>query len=150
MTEDEYQDFIELSVEDHIQSQILAGNWTEENGPENMKHMRLQMLPDEMVTPNHFFYSLKDETGKQVGGLWFMVQSTENKRIIFVVDIQVFKEFRRHGYASEAFKFMEDTAREMGIHQIFLNVFEHNDIARWMYEKLGYSGENELMMKQLL
>lgn len=149
MTETEYVSFIEISMKDHIRSQILARNWTEENGPDNMEQLRLQMLPDDMATPDHYFYALKDESDKQVGGLWFMVQSNENKRFIFVVDIQIYKEFRRRGYGSGAFGFLEAKAVEMGIDQIYLNVFEHNVTARWMYEKLGYSGDNELMMKQL-
>ena len=78
-----------------------------------------------------------------------MVQSNEKKRFIFVVDIQVYKPFRHRGFGSLAFKFMEDKAREMDINQIYLNVFEHNVTARWMYEKLGYTGENEVMMKSL-
>jgi GNAT superfamily N-acetyltransferase len=149
MTVTEYEVFINLSMQDHIRSQILARNWTEEFAVENMKQLRLQMLPDGMATPDHYFYALKDESEKQVGGLWFMVQSNENKRFIFVVDIQIYKEFRRRGYGSGAFGFLEAKAVEMGIDQIYLNVFEHNVTARWMYEKLGYSGENELMMKQL-
>jgi GNAT superfamily N-acetyltransferase len=150
MTESEFGCFIALSMEDHIRSHIQAGNWTEENAQENMNQLRLQMIPDNMATPNHHFYTLKEDgSGKRAGGLWFTVQSNGQGRFIFVVDIQVSEEFRRRGFGSQAFKFMEDKAREMGIKTIYLNVFEHNVNARRMYEKLGYSGENELMMKQL-
>jgi GNAT superfamily N-acetyltransferase len=149
MTKTEFESFMEISMKDHIRSQILAGNWTEENGPRNMELLRLELLPVGLDTRDHFFYSVKDETGRIAGGLWFMVQSSGDKRFIYVVDIQVFKEFRRRGYASQAFMFMEEKARELGIDHIYLNVFEHNVTARWMYEKLGYIGESDLMVKQL-
>lgn len=150
MTEIEFESFMDISMKDHIRSQILSGNWTEKNGPKNMELMRLEMLPSGLQTRDHFFYSIRDdETGKIAGGLWFMVQSSGDKRFIYVVDIQVFPAFRRRGYASEAFLFMEDKAEELGINRIYLNVFEHNVTARWMYEKLGYIGESDLMVKQL-
>jgi len=53
------------------------------------------------------------------------------------------------GFGSQAFRLMEDQAAEMGIHTIALNVFEHNHSARKMYQKLGYSGEGESMVKEI-
>ncbi len=149
MTDAEFEEFVAISIEDHIRSQIRAGNWTEENAPGNMEQLLHQMLPDGMATPDHYFYSLRLDDDKNVGGLWFMVQSDHVGHFIFVVDIQVSKAFRRRGYGTQAFRFLEDKARNMGIDRIYLNVFEHNVTARWMYEKLGYAGEGGLMAKVL-
>ena len=61
MTQSEFETFINISMEDHMRSQILAGNWTEENAPRNMENMRQQVLPDYLETPDHYFYSIKDK-----------------------------------------------------------------------------------------
>ena len=62
---------------------------------------------------------------------------------------QVFPDYRRRGYATQAFQQMEEKALEMGINTISLHVFMHNHSARTLYEKLGYEGENEAMVKKL-
>jgi ribosomal protein S18 acetylase RimI-like enzyme len=65
------------------------------------------------------------------------------------MDIQIYSEHRRRGYGSQAFMAMEDKVREMGIASIGLHVFKHNPSARAMYEKLGYTGTDEIMSKKL-
>ena len=64
----------------------------------------------------------------------------EGSRLLFVFFVHIKEEYRRRGYASQAFLRLEDKARELGINTIMLNVFEHNTGAREMYQGLGYSG----------
>ena len=148
MTQSEFEIFIDISMKDHMKSQILEGNWTQENAPDKMERMRKQILPDYLDTKGHYFYSIKDEDFI-VGGLWFAVQNNIVKKSIFVIDIQILEVFRRRGYGSQTFSFMEEKAKEMGIKKIRLNVFDHNKPARAMYEKLGYAGSGENMSKKL-
>jgi len=70
----------------------------------------------------------------KVGGLWYLVEEEEGKRQFFVVDIQIYDAYRRHGYGSQAFQAMEGKAREMGITTISLHVFGHNHPAKAMYD----------------
>jgi ribosomal protein S18 acetylase RimI-like enzyme len=78
-----------------------------------------------------------------------MVVEQEGQRQIFVFDIQVYDDYRRRGYGSQAFGLMEDQALEMGITTISLHVHKHNQPARAMYEKLGYAGPPDRMVKVL-
>jgi RimJ/RimL family protein N-acetyltransferase len=78
-----------------------------------------------------------------------MIVEQDGQPLIFVVDIQVYEGFRRRGYGTAAFCIMEDHAREIGITTIALNVFDHNHRARAMYEKLGYQGSGESMVKTI-
>ena len=149
MIQSEFETFIDISMKDHMRSQILAGNWTEENAPGNMENMRRQIIPDYLDTTGHYFFSIHDERGEVAGGLWFAVRNGGSSQFMFVVDIQVYQGFRRKGFGTAAFQFMEQEARVMGINVIHLNVFDHNKPARAMYEKLGYIGEAELMSKEL-
>jgi GNAT superfamily N-acetyltransferase len=150
MTETEYQAFMEVSMEDHIRGQIKAGYWQPEEAQNKMQQMADQVLPEGYATPGHKFFAIRDpESSADVGGLWYWVTEQEGQQVVFVVDIQVTPIHRRKGYGSQAFLAMEDQVKAMGIKIIALNVFAHNTSARAMYEKLGYVGEGESMMKQL-
>jgi ribosomal protein S18 acetylase RimI-like enzyme len=150
MTEAEFDAFMEISMRDQAQGQVRAGNWPAEQADELIKQLRNQFLPGGLATPNHFFFAIKDQdSGAEVGGLWYTVMEEDGKRLVFVVDIQVYDEYRRRGYGTQAFRMMEEQAREMGITTISLHVFKHNHSARAMYEKLGYVGADNMMSKEL-
>ncbi len=150
MTKAEFDAFMEISMRDQAQAQVQAGAWRAEQADELVRKQRDQFLPDDLATPNHFFFVVEDkDSGAKVGGLWYTVVEQDGKRQFFVVDIQVYDEYRRRGYGTQAFKMMEEKAREMGITTILLHVFKHNRSARAMYEKLGYVGADEMMAKEL-
>lgn len=78
-----------------------------------------------------------------------MVQERDGEKQIFVMDIQIFKECRRRGCGTQAFRGMEEKALAMGITTISQNVFKHNHPARAMYKKIGYVGMGEKMSKKI-
>lgn len=136
-------------MRDQARGQVQAGYLRAEEADEVIEKQRQKFLPDDMVTPNHFFFTIEDQDSDKVGGLWYTVAEQDGTRQFFVVDIQVYEEFRRRGYGTQAFGVMEEKAREMGISTISLHVFEHNHPARAMYEKLGYFGTDHKLSKQL-
>lgn len=146
----EYEPFMTLSMKDQAEGQVQAGQWKAEEAEANMLMLRDQFLPEGLETPGHFFYTLEtDGVKEKVGSLWFMLDEHEGEKAIFVLDIQIDPKHRRKGYATEAFLLMEDKAREMGIPAITLHVFSHNTSARAMYEKLGYTGPSNMMVKKI-
>ncbi len=148
MTQDEYDQFMEISMESFSQDQITAGQWTAESAQENITKLRQKILPDNLQTKDHYFYSIKSEE-KIVGGLWLMMDMEENQRFLFVTDIEIYPEHRRKGYATEAFLAMEEIVKRLGLDTIILHVFKHNHKAREMYKKLGYQGEDTKMVKKI-
>jgi GNAT superfamily N-acetyltransferase len=150
MTAEEFEAFMEISMRDQSQGQVQAGAWRAEEADKNIQALRSQFLPAGVATPNHFFFTIQQaDTGAQVGGLWYVVEEEEGRRQFFVMDIQIDQAHRRRGYGSQAFRAMEEKAREMGITTIALHVFKHNHTARAMYEKLGYAGTDTMMSKEL-
>ena len=148
MTQADFDVFMDISMRDQAQGQVQAGTWAGEEADERIKELRAQFLPDDLATPNHFFYTIEDQgAGAKVGGLWYTIVDQEGKRQVFVVDIQVYEAFRRQGYGTQAFQIMEEEVREMGIQTISLHVFQHNRAARAMYETLGYAGPGAMMSK---
>jgi len=150
MTEEEFEAFMKISMQDQARGQVQAGTWRAEDADNNIEMLRSQFLPDGLTTPDHFFYSIEAAgADARVGGLWYMVEEEEGKRQVFVVDIQIYDPYRRRGYGSQAFQAMEEKAREMGITTLSLHVFTHNHPARAMYEKLGYVGTETMMSKEI-
>jgi RimJ/RimL family protein N-acetyltransferase len=149
MNQTEFDAFMEISMADHIQGQIKAGSWHAEDADDNMQKLRAQILPQGLVTPNQNFFNVQNDLEEIVGGLWYMIAEREGKHLIFVVDIQIYEPFRRRGFGTQAFRLMENQARDLGITTIALNVFKHNQQAKSMYEKLGYVGKGENMVKEL-
>ena len=67
-----------------------------------------------------------------------MKTEQDGQQLVFVVNIQVYETYRQMGYGSQTFQLMEEQGMKIGIQTISLNVFEHNQPAKTMYEKLGY------------
>lgn len=150
MTEAEFEEFMEISMRDHARSQVQAGNWPIDQADALVSGLRDQFLPEDMATPDHYFFAIVDrESAATVGGLWYMVAEQDGNRQAFVVDIQVYVDYRRRGYGTQAFQLMEEQVRAMGITTVSLHVFVHNHAARAMYEKLGYVGVGDMMSKEL-
>ena len=154
MTEQEYEEFMVLSMKDQAEGQVQDGEWSAEKAQGNIEKLRSEFLPGEMTTPNHFFFTIVElASGSNVGGLWYLMVKEAGKRQFYVLDIQIYDGYRRNGYGSQAFQAMEEKGREMGITKINLHVFKQNHSARAMYEKLGYvgfAGSDTNMYKDLL
>lgn len=151
MSLEEFEAFVELSMRDQAEGQVQAGTWRAEEASAQMERLRSQFLPAGVETPGQFFFAIVDaDTGSTTGGLWYMVADEAGQRQVFVMDIQIYGPYRRRGYGSQAFRAMEQKAREMGIGQISLHVFRDNHPARAMYEKLGYTGAATMMSKQIV
>lgn len=146
----EFEPFMALSMQEQAQGHVKEGRWKAEEAEANIRKMREQLLPEGLNTPGHFFYTLVAEDSDQpVGTLWFTLNEHDGEKSLFVMDIQIASEHRRKGYGTEAFKLMENKAREMGIKTITLHVFRENAPAQAMYRKLGYSGSDDRMEKKL-
>ena len=150
MTEGQYEAFMRISSRDQMEGHVREGRWKAEEAEASMARLTAQFLPEGLATPNHCFYAIEEEeTGVLAGGLWYMLAEGDGVRQFFVVDIQIYEAYRRHGYGTHAFLAMEDKAREMGVTTIALHLFADNHPARAMYRKLGYTGTDTSMSKQI-
>ncbi len=145
----QYDEFMKISMDDHMRSQIKAGEWTESNALDNMKEMKSKVLNNGLDTQDHYFFNIVEGEDVQVGGLWFAKAENQDQELIFIIDIQIYEEYRRKGYGESTFKIMEDKVKDMGINIIALHVFDHNAPARAMYEKLGYAGSEGNLFKMI-
>ncbi len=93
---------------------------------------------------NEMFDVIDGEHG--IGHLWLGPLSPGTW---YVMDIEIYEEFRRRGYGRAVMLLAEQVARAHGAQYLGLNVFGHNPNARALYESLGYETQSVRMRKPL-
>ncbi|MBK9050977.1 MAG: GNAT family N-acetyltransferase [Chloroflexi bacterium] len=150
MTEAEFKIYYDAAVADYAQEHMRGGRWSAEEAYENSASEYQALLPAGVETPDNYLYTLRtDEVDGPVGILWFAIRNDGGKRTAFVYDVRIDPAFQRRGYATLAFRALEQEASGMGLHKIALHVFGHNKAARALYEKLGYEPTNIILSKSL-
>jgi ribosomal protein S18 acetylase RimI-like enzyme len=71
-------------------------------------------------------------------------------REAFVDELYVEPQFRKQGIGRRAMQFVEDRAREMGVHVIHLEVDHGNDPALELYQRAGYQDHHRYLMTKWL
>ena len=150
MTADAFDAYRQRGIEEYAAEHVRAGRWSAEEAHAAAAREYEELLPQGTATPNHYLYTIQDDTvPAAVGLLWFALNDEAGRRRVFIYDIEIDPAFRRRGYATAAFSALEAEARALGAHEIRLHVFGHNHDARRLYEKLGFVATNITMSKPL-
>ena len=107
------------------------------------------VLPEGLGTPDHWIEVAEGEDGERVGVLWFARRSTPAGDIAYLFDIQVEEAMRGRGFGRRLMELLEDRAAALDLRRIELNVFGHNEVARRLYEELGYVEMSRQLFKEL-
>jgi len=68
----------------------------------------------------------------------------------FIDELYIVPTHRRRGLGRAAMAFVEQQAREMGVHAMHLEVDRGNDPARELYRRTGYQDHDRLLMTKWL
>ena len=108
------------------------------------------LLPEAQDTLDHFLFDLHDAHAAQnVGALWYTLRNNPQGVSAFVYEVEIFADYRRRGYATQAFALLERDASVRGAASVQLHVFGHNHAARALYEELGFSPTNLILRKDI-
>jgi RimJ/RimL family protein N-acetyltransferase len=150
MTEEEVVKFNEESIIDYAESQIEAGVWLKETAFQQSRELFERALPDELSAEGNHFYLIKDESiPETVGGINLIVGGGKLDPIAFIGYIIIDEPHRNKGYGTQALQAVEIKAKALGVRRIALHVFSHNQAAKRLYEKMGYSITGYQMNKPL-
>ena len=150
MTESEFQIYRARLIRDYAADKVRAGTWLAEDSLSRSEQEIDELLPNGLVTPDHYLFSIRDVVAAEnVGILWFAVTHWGGKDQAFIYDVEVNSDQRSKGYGSQALIGLEDKVKALGLDRIQLHVFGHNQRARQLYEKLGYEITNINMAKKL-
>jgi ribosomal protein S18 acetylase RimI-like enzyme len=146
MDELSFRGFTDHLVHDYAADKGRAGTWSADEAEDRAAKEIEELLPAGTLTRDHYLYTVRDESvPAEVGKLWISLR--DSGRTLWIYDISVHEKFRRRGYASRILHLVEDKARELGAAKVELHVFGHNQGARALYEKLGYTPTSIVMAK---
>lgn len=150
MTAAEYDVFLDHETQEYARERTEAGYWTEAEAMEESRKAHHALLPDGLETRNQCIYTVQEtEHGESVGVIWMQATLDSPRPSGFILDLEIDEPFRRKGYARQAMLQLEAVALGMGLQQLGLHVFAHNQSARTLYESLGYTVASLNMLKPL-
>jgi len=147
MTVEEFESIMEKSFLEYISDLEVYREEFEENFDASPKMFAekqwAQMLPNGINTENNYFWIIKKlDSVEPIGHLW-LVKYPE-KKVTFISDIFLRKEYRGAGYGTFVIKFVEKIAKVDHLSKvIWLHVFKHNPRAVKLYERIGFENIDE-------
>jgi ribosomal protein S18 acetylase RimI-like enzyme len=106
-------------------------------------------LPHGVATDGQSLLIAEDaEGGDRVGLLWFG-PSTDDAAVAWIYDITVDEDRRGRGWGRAIMRAFEGEALARGYRRAGLNVYGDNDVARRLYESLGYLETARQLYKDL-
>ena len=148
MTQPEFEIFLARAIPDYAADNVRAGYWSGSEALEKSRAGYEKLLPKGLQTKNHFLYTLYD-TDDAVGMIWLRADLQSPVRSGFIFELYVDEKFRGKGYGKQAMLLIEEKARELGLKSLGLHVFAVNNVARNLYESVGYEVSSLNMTKKL-
>lgn len=149
MAETEFDTYITTSFEGFVDELVSVGRVRREDAPDEVRRQREKLLPGGMHTDGMLFF-VGEVDGAPVGWIWLGLPGTNHHpKSAWVYDIEVEPTQRGNGYGRSLLLAAETELKRRGVHQIGLNVFGSNTIARELYSGLGYEVTSQNMSKQL-
>lgn len=148
MTQPEFEVYVERLVTEYAADNVRAGYWSESEALERSRKQTESLLPQGLQTKDHYLYTMFDgETA--VGMIWLRAELDRPVKGGFLFDVEIRQEFRGRGYGREIMSLIEEKARALEIRKLGLHVFGYNDVARKLYESVGYEVSSLNMIKEL-
>lgn len=152
MSADDLTSYLEQAIPRYAEEHIKAQLWETQTAYKQAHQTILERLPEGINTRNHYLYCIQrkmDTETIHVGYLWFTIESHNDRREAFILDMMIDSKFRRRGYGADAFEQVEAKVRELGIDTISLQLFGNNRGAQALYESLGFATSSIQMIKHL-
>lgn len=115
------------------------------NKTTSKEFIKLRLMNDESV----IFVAYEDNVACGFAQLYFTFSSLAMSSIIILNDLYVSKEYRKKGIATQLMKAVKDFAISESYSSITLCTSSRNSIAQSLYEKEGYTIDNEFIYYSL-
>ena len=150
MTAETFVHYFDAAVVSYAQDNVDAGRWPSEGSLTRSRADFLSLLPDGLETPNHYLMDIRSISPEaSVGALWFFIDEKFGIRSAFIYDIEIQTTSRQQGHATRAIQELEKLVASLGVSQIGLHVFSHNQAAQILYRRLGFRTTGSNMVKDL-
>jgi ribosomal protein S18 acetylase RimI-like enzyme len=147
MTQADYEAYVPLATEAYAIEVARNNRVSDEEGRARARRSFDTELPDGIHTPEHRLLIAEDADGEPVGNLWLARKAETDT--LFIYDIEVVEARRGEGFGRRLMELVEAEGRAMGLSRVELNVHADNDVARSLYESVGYREMRRQMVKLL-
>ena len=145
----EFEAYRAGAIFDYAADLIRNGRADRSNAERIARETFASLLPDGPRTLGHRLLVGEDPIDRgRVGFLWFG-PSSEDPAMAWIYDISVDPDHRREGWGRALLRAFEADAFEMGYARAGLNVFADNEVARRLYESMGYEETARQLHKTL-
>jgi diamine N-acetyltransferase len=140
-----------LAHVDRLLAEALPESFRPVEGPARSPEWLAAILADEQAA-----LFVAEQQGTLIGLIRCFVRMTPPlpmvvpRRFVQIEDLVVSEPFRHQGVGQTLLERAHHWAREQGIAEVELGVWEFNASARTLYEHLGYQTTRRVMRKQLL
>jgi ribosomal protein S18 acetylase RimI-like enzyme len=149
MTATEFEGYLGWVVEDYAAELERNGKAVGEAAMEASRASFASLLPDGVETAGQVLLVAEDtDEGGHVGVLWFG-PSTDDPSTAWVYDVTVDEDQRGRGWGRTIMHAFEGEARARGFARAGLNVYADNQVARRLYESMGYVETARQLHKEL-
>lgn len=146
-TEEEREQFLELSNQDYIASLMKAFDFDRTKAEADAKLSFDRAFTPKEGIENVFLSIVMEEQNTVIGGLWLSLNHVKAKAYLY--QIILYKEYRGKGNGKKAMSLLDTYCKKKGMKAIGLNVFGFNTIARGLYGDIGYEVVQSMMRKEL-
>lgn len=143
MDEDRYAEYLEVLIPAYAKEGARATGMEWNEAVAFAKRQIGEILPDGPRTEGQFLADLVAADGSRVGIVWYALQADHSPPRVFLYDIAIDEERRGRGLGTVAMAEVERAARAPGAGEVALHVFDHNEGAARLYERLGYRSDLE-------
>ena len=137
MTDEEFARRRGPMVRDYARDLFEGGGMTAEQAASEAERQTAEILPAGARSPGQLLRTAWVD-GQAVGWVWASLPGHAMPGMAWVDDIWVAEQHRRHGYAQGMLEAIEAELAALGVGRLGLNVFGGNDVARRLYERLGF------------
>jgi GNAT superfamily N-acetyltransferase len=148
LTDEELSEFIEGDIERYVEERVRSGERTDVARRIAREQSKL-LFPDGIPADGQLLFRVLDYDGAAVGTLWIGPKHGDLPGAFWVWDVRIEEPHRGKGYGRAAMELAEAEARSQGASELGLNVFGHNQVARQLYESMGYAATAIRMKKNL-
>ncbi|MFJ6213640.1 GNAT family N-acetyltransferase [Streptomyces sp. NPDC092296] len=150
-----FPDWIAVQEQGYAQSLVDSG-LSPEHARRKSAADHQALLPDGVDSPDtalRFLAPADPPEAPPLGSLWVQLRGRSlpgGGRLAWVLSVEVAEGSRGHGYGRALMLLAERCCLAVGVHDLGLNVFAGNEVARGLYTSLGYRTLDRTLGKALL
>ncbi|WP_420211745.1 GNAT family N-acetyltransferase [Burkholderia aenigmatica] len=151
MTASEFHAYRTRAIDGYARDLVSSGQNAVEDATSRARSCFDTLLPDGLRTSGQTLVVLIDgASGDAVGDLWYAIVPEGPNRTLFIYDLDIAPSRRRQGWATRALEALDAEARQYGVTEIGLSVFNHNAAARALYRACGFVPITTTLIKPVI